>query len=192
MKIPVERLTTTPTEFRFEGGPGWWSGLLPPEPGLHRELAEPFEIRVEAHRMGDDLYLEGSLDGVLELECSRCTARYRQRLHEPFRLVLEPAGDRPPADPEAAAALSRYGVGLGDELETGWFHGSELDLAGFLQELIALGLPVKPLCREDCPGLCGRCGADLGAGPCGCEEKRSDSPFAVLASLRGGSSGGGD
>jgi uncharacterized protein len=192
MKIPVERLTTTPTDFRFEGGPGWWSRALPEEPGLHRDLAEPFVFAVQAHRMGDDIYLEGSVEGVLELECSRCTARYRHRLHEPFRLVLEPVGERPPADPEATASLSRYGVGLGDELETGWFRGSELDLEGFLQEVVALTLPVKPLCREDCPGLCGRCGADLAAGACGCEETRSDSPFAVLASLRDGSTGGGD
>jgi uncharacterized protein len=192
IQIPVERLTPTPTPFELEGDAAWWAGLAGSEPGLPRELAEPFHFRLEAHRMGEDLYLEGVAEGEIELECSRCTARYRQRLREPFRLVLEPAGDRAPADPEAAEALSRYGVCLGDELETAWFRGNEIDLAGFFRELVALALPVKPLCREDCPGLCGRCGAELAAGPCSCPETRSDSPFAVLAPLRGGSTGGGD
>ncbi len=192
MKIPVERLTTTPRSFGFEAGPDWWRRVLPRSPGLYCELAEPLRFEIEAYRMGDDVYLGGRVEGVLELECSRCTARYRHRLREPFRLVLEPLGNRSPADPEAAEALSRYGVGLGDELETGWFRGNELDLEGFLQEVVTLTLPVKPLCREDCPGLCAHCGADLSAGACGCEARRSDSPFAVLASLRDGSRGGGD
>ncbi len=191
-KISVERLTPTPRRFDFEGDAAWWARLAGSGVDLPRELADAFRFSLQAHRMGEDLYLEGVAEGELELECSRCTARYRQRLREPFRLVLEPAGERAPADPEAAEALSQYGVCLGDELETAWFRGSEIDLSGFFQELVALSLPVKPLCREDCPGLCGRCGADLAAGPCGCEEKRSASPFAVLAALRGGSTEGGD
>jgi uncharacterized protein len=191
-KIPVERLTPTPTAYDLEGDAAWWARLLASGLELPREPVQPFRFALRAHRMGEDLYLEGVAEGEIELECSRCTARYRHRLREPFRLVLEPAGDRIPADPEAAEALSQYGVCLGDELETAWFRGNEIDLGGFFQELVALSLPVKPLCREDCPGLCGRCGAELAAGPCGCQEKRTDSPFAVLAALRGGPRGGGD
>jgi uncharacterized protein len=192
MKILVDHLTATPTAFVFAGDSAWWSAAMPPERGLPLALTQPLRFALQAHRMGEDVYLEGTAEGSLELECSRCLARYRHRLREPFRLVLEAVGERTPSDPEAAAALSRYGVGLGDELETGWFRGSELDLGGFFLEVIALTLPVKPLCRDDCPGLCPRCGAELGAGPCGCEEPRSDSPFAVLASLRDEPTGGGD
>ena len=52
--------------------------------------------------------------------------------------------------------------------------------------VICLALPVKPLCREECAGLCPRCGADRNAGACGCPEPEGDSPFAVLKSLRDG------
>jgi uncharacterized protein len=140
--------------------------------------------------MGEDVYLEGELEGSLELECARCLARYREPLREAFRLVLEPAGERTPADPEGAAALAANGVCLSDELETGWFRGSEIDLGAFFMELVALSLPVKPLCREDCAGLCPHCGAELSREACGCPRSVSHSPFAVLASLRGGSTGG--
>ena len=122
--------------------------------------------------------------GVVELECGRCLARYRQRFSEEFRFVLEPARNRVPADPEGAAALSRDGLCLGDELETGWFRGNEIQLGPIFVELVSLALPVKPLCREDCPGLCARCGANLAVAECGCEEMKSDSPFAVLAEIR--------
>ncbi len=183
MRIRVDRLATTPTDFAFEGDRTWWEASASPGTALP-PLAGPLVFRVSAYRMGEDVYLEGDAAGTVELECARCVARYRHALREPLRLVLEPAGSRVPAEPDAAADLARTGLHLGDELEAGWFRGDEIDLSGFFFEVVSLGLPVQPLCREDCPGLCPRCGADRADGPCGCTEARPGSPFAVLAALR--------
>jgi uncharacterized protein len=134
--------------------------------------------------MGHDVFLDGTLEGALDLQCGRCLSRYRQPIRERFRLLLEPAGDRVPADPEGAAALARDHLYLSDELEAGWFRGSEIDLGGFFQEGIALLFPVQPLCREECRGLCPSCGADRNAAECGCEQVSGSSPFAALRGLR--------
>ncbi len=104
--------------------------------------------------MGQDVYIEGALTGALAPECARCLVRYREPLREPFRLVLEPAGTRVPAEPDAARELARHGMCLVDELDMGWFQGHEIDLGSFLREVLTLALPVQPLCREDCRGLC--------------------------------------
>ena len=186
MKLPLERLGDSPSPFSFEAGPAWWRSQLP-DAG---ELAAALRFRLQAHRMGEDLYLEGSVEGELELECSRCLARYRHRLSEPFRLVLEPAGSRLPADPEGSEALLRDGLCLGEEVETGWYQGSELDLGAFFREVVALALPVKPLCGEDCAGLCPRCGVDRNRDACDCGDIEKVSPFAVLRTLREGGSEG--
>ena len=85
---------------------------------------------------------------------------------------------------EAALALERHGLCLGDELETGWFQGYEIDLGGFVREILTLAVPVQPLCKESCLGLCPRCGADRNAGPCGCDPARPKSAFAALEALR--------
>jgi uncharacterized protein len=98
--------------------------------------------------------------------------------------VLEPAAERVPADPEGAAALARDGICLSDELEAGWFRGSVIDLGPWFRELLALALPVQPLCREDCRGLCPRCGADRNEESCGCTEVKAGSPFEVLSRLK--------
>jgi len=74
--------------------------------------------------MGEDLFVAGSIEGAIELECGRCLARYRHALRESFRLVREPAGDRVPSDPESALALSRDGISLRDEIESAWYRGS--------------------------------------------------------------------
>ncbi len=191
MKIPVDRLTDSPASFRFRGDSAWWQSALAPESGLPGELEEPLAFSCRAHRMGEDLYLEGAVEGAVELECGRCLARYRHVLNEGFRLVLEPAGNRVPADPEGAAGLARDGLCLGDELEAGWFRGNEIHLGSVLRELVSLALPVKPLCREDCAGLCPQCGANLAAATCSCAKVKSGSPFAVLAGIRDGLTRGG-
>jgi uncharacterized protein len=200
MKILLDRLTQTPTELRFGPDDPGWADALEAVPELAGPLAELPTAVVRAYRMGSDVYLEGVVEGALELECGRCLVRYRSPLREPFRLVLEPAGARVPAEPEAARELAQLGMCLGDELETGWFQGhghrgsggprgqgtsgAEIDLRSFLREVVALAVPVQPLCREECRGLCPHCGVDRNRETCTCEADRPASPFAALAALR--------
>jgi uncharacterized protein len=185
MKILVDRLTATPAETSFSVSPEWLARHYGERGTPLEGLAEAAEIRVRAHKLGADVFLEGEAEGWLDLACSRCLTRYRAPIRERFRLVLEPAGDRVPADPEGAVALAQHGLYLADELESGWFRGPEIQLDRFVGEILALAVPVQPLCRDDCRGLCARCGADRNVTSCGCAEARPASPFAVLAALRG-------
>ncbi len=184
MKIVVARITSTPTELCFEGNPAWWRRCESSRGGAEAHPLGPVVFRLQAHEMGDDLHLEGSATGTFECVCSRCVARYRHSLRESFRIVLEPAGDRVPTDPEGVASLAADGLCLGDEFELGWYRGAEIDLSRYFQELVALALPLQPLCREDCRGLCPRCGVDRNVEECSCEGVSPNSPFAVLRALR--------
>jgi uncharacterized protein len=186
VKLLVDRLSETPSSHAYAVTPAWWAEVSGQPEGGREGIGDGLAIELEAHRIGDGLYLEGEVRGELELECSRCLARYRPPIRERFRLVLEPAGDRVPADPEGAAALARDGLYLSDELETGWFRGSEIELGAFFREVIALLFPVQPLCREDCRGLCPRCGVDRNTETCSCPETRPPSPFEALRGLRVG------
>ena len=184
MKLHVDRLKDSPTESVFEESAAWRTEAEERVPELANLRAEPFRVVVRANRMGQDVYIEGALSGALEPECARCLVRYRALLREPFRLVLEPAGARVPAEPESARSLARRGMCVGDELEMGWFQGHEIDLSDFLLEVMTLAVPLQPLCKEECRGLCPGCGADRNAGPCGCNEQQAKTPFAALAALK--------
>lgn len=59
-----------------------------------------------------------------------------------------------------------------------------LDLAGLAWQQFVLALPVKPLCREDCKGLCAACGADLNQGGCACDNDEPDPRMAALRNLK--------
>jgi uncharacterized protein len=183
MKLLVDRLGASPTAFAFEGDAAWWAEGAPSSEWEPRPTG-PVRFELEAYKMGEDVHLSGQASAELACACSRCLARYGHALREPFRIVLEPAAGRSPADPEGAAALARDGMWVGDELDAGWYRGSEIDLTRFLREVVALALPVQPLCREDCAGLCPRCGADRNVERCACAEEKSTSPFAVLRRLK--------
>ncbi|MBO6039652.1 MAG: DUF177 domain-containing protein [Oscillospiraceae bacterium] len=61
-------------------------------------------------------------------------------------------------------------------------EGTEIDAGEILETCLILDMETKFLCREDCRGLCQRCGANLNLGPCGC-RKEIDPRFAVLEQL---------
>ncbi len=183
MKVLVDRLDPTPDRFSWEGDAGWWAQVARAPDELEPQLEGSLAFEVAIQLLGEDIYVEGEARGEFSCGCSRCLTRYRHALREPFRIVLEPAAGRVPSDPEGAAGLAQTGVWLGDELDAGWYDGSEIDLTRYLQEVVALGLPVQPLCREDCRGLCPQCGIDRNTTTCSCEEARASSPFAVLKGL---------
>ncbi len=190
LKIFLDRLTDSPRRYEFDAEPAWWKAAQATLPELAEADRDAFGVTLTAYRMGQDVYLEGEVRGAFQLECSRCLARYSLPLREKLRLVLEPAGERVPAEPEAAAALARDGMCPGDDIETGWFRGREIELGPFLLEVVTLALPVQPLCREDCRGLCPCCGLDRNQTACRCEEAKPASPFEVLRTLHRDSSEG--
>ncbi len=183
MKLFVDRIEASPTSERFEAAADWWLDSAGADADGFEIVDAPVFV-VNVHRMGRDLYLDGTLEATVEATCSRCLGRYRQPLRDAWRLVLEPAEGASMPDPESEEALAQDGICLGEELEVGWYQGKELKLDRFFSELVALALPIVPLCREDCPGLCPVCGRDQSTNTCDCEPTLPDSPFAVLAALR--------
>jgi uncharacterized protein len=62
-------------------------------------------------------------------------------------------------------------------------HDGQIDVSGPASDELALALPITPLCRPDCLGLCPTCGTDLNSEPCDGHGDETDSPFAVLKDL---------
>lgn len=110
------------------------------------------------------LTLKGVISSDLMRICDRCGTVYPSRLELPIELTLA-ADPKDDEDPDLFP------------LEDDW-----LDLSDALETCFILGLEVKSLCREDCAGLCSRCGKDLNDGPCGC-GKEIDPRLAVLQQL---------
>jgi len=132
---------------------------LAAEVGLSQpEWREQVRGSFVVERSGDRVTLRGSVQTRAHLECVRCLREFDLPLDAPLVVYAERAGS---TSREEQDALERDDHML--------FHdGRRLDLREIVRETLLLELPITPRCREDCPGLCPKCGADLSLGPCGC------------------------
>jgi len=125
------------------------------------------------------LHVRGRLEGTLDIDCARCLERYGAAFGQELDLFYLPAAAGQPEAQEEEVELSDRDVVVG------YYEGDRLDLGEVVREQVLLGIPLKPLCRADCQGLCPRCGKNRNAGPCGCapEEEPGDPRLAPLRRL---------
>ena len=193
-KIQLDQLTEVKEPFSFEASPAWWAERDPEHEEGDFRVDSPFEFSLEASRSADCVLIEGEMKGEAVLECSRCGKRYPHRLRDSYRLVLEPVDREESSDPEGERSLSGNGLCLGEDLEAGWYRGPLVRLEDFFGEVVALAMPIQPICEETCLGICAHCGAarlaegaartNASGKGCSCEDEKIESPFAVLAQLK--------
>lgn len=134
----------------------------------------PLEISGEVSRIDGGYALSARLVYGGELECSRCLATYPFREDETFSLVLYPR--RPESGEEVELARN--------DLDALFYDDPVVPLAPIAEERVQMALPMKPLCRPDCKGLCPECGKDLNQGPCGCAHASVDPRWEALKALK--------
>jgi uncharacterized protein len=137
-------------------------------------IVAPVNLAFEIHKDKDKFRLVGSATTELELPCSRCVEPYRLPVAAPFDLRYLPAS-------EASSDAERE---VDDEdLETSYYEHDAIDLNVLLREQFYLALPMKPLCRDECRGLCAQCGTNLNTGTCDCAPVWEDPRLAPLKGL---------
>ena len=124
--------------------------------GPDLELADPIEGTIRVGRTNRGVLVNGRLDTAIVAQCSRCL----RDIEVPLELEIEEEA-LPSIDLETGRAIDWSNEPDALRL-TG---GHELELEPVVREAIQLAEPIAPLCREDCPGLCVVCGADLSTGP---------------------------
>jgi uncharacterized protein len=160
---PLERFdrTFSPDEVGDEGDP-------------YRVVA-PVHVAFDIHKDKDKFRLVGTLETELELACSRCLEPYRLPLSAAFDLRYLPASS-------AVFAEGEHEMDE-DDLEISYYRDDQIDLNELLREQFYLTLPMKPLCREDCRGLCPLCGTNLNTSTCDCAPTWDDPRLAALKGL---------
>jgi uncharacterized protein len=143
----------------LQRGPVRTEGELEPEDpafdGLGLGLQGPVTVNGQLQATGDGEYLwRGHVHGVIRGECRRCLTEVLDEVDVDVNAAVFST------DPDAADDPDFYP--LPDRT-------TSVDVTEIVREELALAAQTDLLlCREDCAGLCPRCGADLNAGPCGC------------------------
>ena len=131
-----------------------------------------FELRLEAVMEG--VLVTGEAQAELVGECVRCLDEVRDEIVADFQELFvyeesDTATDSPHGEDDDASRL----------------EGDLLDLEPLLRDAVVLMLPFRPLCREDCPGLCTECGARLADDPGHQHDEPVDPRWAKLTGLSG-------
>jgi len=137
-------------------------GLGLPEPDWPGSI----QATLEVEKTVDRISVRGMLEARARLECGCCLTFFERAVRADFRVFAERAGTGPRRDEEALARDAYMK-----------FHdGRRLDLREDARESLLLEIPIAPRCREDCAGLCPKCGADLNLGlhecPASTDEER--------------------
>ena len=139
------------------------------------QVVAPVELGFDIHKDQDKFRLVGTVRTELELACSRCL--------EPFRLPVDATFDQRYL-PQPEQATDEENEVAEEDLETSFYRDEEIDLTQLLREQFYLALPMKPLCGEDCKGLCPQCGTNLNTGTCDCAPAWEDPRLAPLKQLK--------
>ncbi len=124
-------------------------------------------------RTGGDILVQGRLYAEVILPCARCLAPVRAPLVVELEEVFTPTLD----------IITGQAIIPEEEDRALWIDEHHiLDLTEVLRQDVLVALPMHPLCREDCRGLCPTCGANLNDGPCNCRPE-PDPRWARLAAL---------
>ncbi len=121
--------------------------------------------------------LQARLSYEQTLICTRCLQPVTRPVEDEIELMIETSASEP--------MLGEHELRASD-LGTLFLEGRELDTTPILMEQLQLNITMKPLCREDCAGLCPHCGADRNKVRCSCAESQVDPRWQGLERWRRG------
>lgn len=119
--------------------------------------------------------VEGTISAEAEIECTRCLQPIEQKMEFQFEAAF--------VTPENYTQAKEAELGA-EDLDVSLIEGNEIDLKELVREQILLNLPEQVFCREDCKGLCEKCGANRNLIDCKCIEKEVDPRWAALNKLK--------
>ncbi len=132
----------------------------------------PIKVASSATFTNKDILVEGTITAQLELNCHRCLEKFIYNLEAPFK--------------ERFVTSSEYKTLTESEKmqeDISWYQNGKINLEPLVEQIIYLSLPMKVMCKEDCLGLCSKCGSSLNIKKCDCKDEEIDPRLAVLQQL---------
>jgi uncharacterized protein len=173
LKIQVSLIPEEGQQVQYTLDGDWYREYLQKGGGIDFRI-RPARIAAEIHKILETVTLDISVETALDLDCGRCLEPFTLPVQSGFRTTLVAARDE-----------EGQKTGLTDEdISFGYYQDDLIDLDALIYEQIMLQVPIKPLCAEDCRGLCPQCGANLNTAPCECRSGAGDSRLEALKKFK--------
>lgn len=167
MKIKVEDIPSSGLEIEFKGSEDVLSEAIANiELPLDVSIDPKLHGSVTLNRDGDQILISGDIKVGMTLKCSRCLNQFDTEDLINLNLYARRT-IREDMDYEQVSDL--------EDNEVFICHG-EIDLSELIVQEICLDIPMKPLCKDDCPELCSTCGSIIGSNGCFCARSEATDP----------------
>ncbi|UCD17613.1 MAG: DUF177 domain-containing protein [Candidatus Zixiibacteriota bacterium] len=130
------------------------------------------KMRINLQKVKEEYYCHGLVSAQIEVECSRCLEMFKTELATEMECVIKTGEGKP--------VLSS---GVMEECIYLKQNEHVVDLTDVVRQALTLALPLKPVCREECRGLCPNCGVNLNEEECDCSEDEIDERWEGLRNL---------
>ena len=173
LKIQVSLIPEEGRHLQYTLEADWYREYLQKGGGIDFHI-HPARVDAEIHKILETVTLDIRVETALDLECGRCVDPFTLPVKSSFRYTLVPARDQEAQKEE-----------LSDEdVSFSHYRDDLIHLNVLVYEQIMLQVPMKPLCAEDCRGLCPQCGVSLNAATCQCRPGAVDSRLEALKNFK--------
>jgi uncharacterized protein len=171
MKIRVEGLSEKPLVLSAKEPVSGYPALVEVQEVGECIFLEPLQLDMAAEKEYDHIRVHGRVGTRARFTCSRCLTEFETDVVSEFTVFYSKATE---------IALEEEVALTEEDLVSAPYDGDCIDFTREIEEQVLLEIPIKPLCREDCRGLCATCGADLNAGECECNRSGTGFTFSAL------------
>jgi uncharacterized protein len=135
----------------------------------------PMQVDLKVTKLEPEFYIKGKLEFTVEQTCARCAETFPLSIRHPFDVAMAKLPQVRVRGTEIAEKA--------DTLDVNFFEGNEIALNPIIEEQFFLSIPYQSLCRQECKGMCQKCGMNRNIKECGCKAVLEVSPFAALEGL---------
>lgn len=177
MKLIIEHIKDAPVTMHFEEPVEAFPLLAGMQNDKSCCITGKVKGDITVTREYENLRVTGRVSAPLALCCSRCLADFTSFVDTSFTIFFRKE--------KAAVSTTEDEVELGEmDLLSSSYSGDEIDLTHEIEEQVAMEIPLKPLCNDDCKGLCHECGIDLNTSSCSCSKESVRLAFSALKDFK--------
>lgn len=177
MKLNVDHIKDTPVAIHIDESVDTFPLLTDMQNDTNCHITGNIQGDLTVTREYENIRVTGRISAPLALSCSRCLADYTSFIDTNFTIFFRKE--------TSVSAVSDDELELGEmDLLSSAYSGDEIDLTHEIEEQVAMEIPLKPLCNEDCKGLCHTCGIDLNTSTCSCGTESTSLKFSALKDFK--------
>jgi uncharacterized protein len=119
------------------------------------------EVKINFFKKGKEILARGKIKTNVSLSCVRCLEVFDLKINSSFDIILYPI-----------EGITDFDTNLSsNDMEYIFYRDQKIDIREIVLDQVNLLIPFKPLCKEDCKGICTRCGTNLNNGKCLCKRE---------------------